>query len=198
MVTIIALGNPGAEYEKSRHNTGVMALEALFDKLGKKATWSEWKENKAKRALVRTGEYNGVDYSVIRPTVFMNQSGLTAKEFATNPKKIKELIVVHDEIDLPVGKMRISQGRSAGGHRGVESVIKHLKSNEFIRIRIGAAKATASGKAKKPDSDGTVDFVLSTFTPMEKLKLNECLKKAADAIVTIAEEGIEMAMNRYN
>lgn len=198
MVTIVALGNPGDEYAKSRHNAGAMALEAFFEKLGKKARWSEWKENKAKRALVRTGEYNGVDYTVIRPTVFMNQSGLTVKEFVTSPKKLKELIVMHDEMDLPVGRMRIVKARSAGGHRGVQSIIRNVKSDDFIRIRIGVSPATAAGKVKKRDSDDTVDLVLGSFTPTEKVKLNETLKKAADAIVVIAEEGLETAMNKFN
>jgi PTH1 family peptidyl-tRNA hydrolase len=128
----------------------------------------------------------------------MNESGVTARAVAKTPKDIEQLIVLHDEIDLPVGAFRVVHDRGAGGHNGVTSIIQTLGTQAFTRIRIGVSPVDASGKMVKPRKDDVADFVLASFTPVEKLALNKCLQKVADAVVLIAEEGIETAMNKYN
>jgi len=197
MVIILGLGNPGTRYVHTRHNAGVMALDAVAEALPT-ARWTDWKVNTARHASIRTGESAGVAYQLIKPSVYMNESGVTARAVAKNPKDVEQLIVLHDEIDLPVGAFRVVHDRGAGGHNGVTSIIQTLGTQAFARIRIGVSPVDASGTMAKPPKDDVADFVLASFTPVEKLALNKCLQKVADAVVLIAEEGIEVAMNKYN
>lgn len=197
MVIVIGLGNPGSRYVHTRHNAGVLALDAVVEALPT-ARWSEWKENSARRASIRTGESAGVEYQLVKPSVYMNESGVTARAVAKTPRDVEQMIVLHDEIDLPVGAFRVVFDRGAGGHNGVTSIIQSVGTQAFARIRIGVSPVDAAGKMAKPPKDDVADFVLASFTPLEKLALNKCLQKVADAVVLIAEQGIEAAMNKYN
>lgn len=178
MFYLIGLGNPGEEYAESRHNTGKMAVNHFQIRNSK----SEIRNLK----IIESGE-------------FMNNSGRAVGKMVKTKKAAEKLIVVYDDIDLPVGSLKISYNKSSGGHRGLESIIKTLKTKEFLRIRIGIAPTTPSGKLKKPSGEQKVlDFILGKFKPTEMEVLKKVFKKATEAIQTIVEEGREKAMNQFN
>lgn len=129
----------------------------------------------------------------------MNNSGRAVGKIIKNKKTTQNLIVVYDDIDLPLGTLKISYNKSSGGHRGLESIIKALKTKEFTRIRIGISPVTPSGKLKKPQGEKTVlDFILNKFKPSELEILKKVFKKVSGAIQTIVGEGRERAMNEFN
>ncbi len=166
---VAGLGNPGSEYIGTRHNTGRDFLIAFEDKLPSKV-------------------------KVATPDVYMNNSGGPLKKLVPSKKAAEKLIVLHDELDLPLGRVKISYGASAGGHNGVKSIIKALKTSDFTRIRIGISPSTPSGKLKRPDGEKIVDFVLGKFKPAEAEKLKKARKVALEAIELIIEGGPEKAM----
>mgnify|MGYP003441252848 CR=1 FL=1 len=161
MYTIIGLGNPGVEYEKTRHNTGKMAVDAL-----------ESKNVKAK---------------YIHQDTFMNKSGSAVAKVVKSKKAAEKLIVIYDDLDLPLGTMKISFNRGSGGHKGLESVVRAVKTKEFIRIRIGIGKKSDVEK-----------HILGKFTPKEQLELKKVFKNLVTAVETIVAEGYESAMTQFN
>ncbi len=168
---IVGLGNPGEEYENTRHNTGRMVTDAYAEVAHKKA-------------------------KVITPDSFMN---VTGKAIATQIKNPEKLIVVYDDFNLPLGSIRISYNRSAGGHNGLASIIKALKTEAFVRVRIGVAPTTPTGKIKVPHGDGAIEkFILGEFKEAEMKVIKKMIKTAIEAIDTIIEEGREIAMGRFN
>ena len=172
MFYIIGLGNPGAEYKESRHNTGKMAVEYF--------------KTRNPKSEIR-------NLRIIESNEFMNNSGRAVAKFIKNKKAAQNLIVVYDDIDLALGTIKISWNKSSGGHKGLESVIKAAKTKEFIRVRIGI-----SPKSKPQGDKKVLNFILGKFTPKEKEVLKKSIKKAAEAIQTIIEEGRGRAMNRFN
>ncbi len=175
MFYLVGLGNPGEEYEKSRHNAGRMAVYHASEKL----------------------KVRGVE--ILTPDTFMNRSGSFVAKHIKSKKAALNLIVVYDDIDLALGSIKISFNKSSGGHNGLESVIKALKTREFIRLRIGIAPTTPTGKIKKPAGEQKVlDFLLSNFSPKEIETLKKVFKKTTEAILMIVEEGKERAMNVFN
>jgi PTH1 family peptidyl-tRNA hydrolase len=171
---IVGLGNPGTEYAHTRHNTGRLA-ENYINEGGK------------------------VKAKFIFPDTFMNKSGSAVSNVVKNKKDTEKLIVLHDDLDLPLGSLKVSFNRSSGGHRGVESIIRALKTEAFTRIRIGISPVTPSGKMKKPKGEKEVDrHILSQFKKSEEEILKKVFKRANDAVTTIVEEGREKAMNKYN
>ena len=133
------------------------------------------------------------------PDTFMNNSGKAVAPLVKTRKDLKDLVVVHDDIDLPLGKMKISFNRSSGGHNGIGSVIKSLKSQEFVRIRIGIAPATPSGKIRKPKGEKAVlNFLLGEFKKPELETTKKLSKKVAEAIAMIFSDGKDKAMSLYN
>ena len=173
MYIVVGLGNPGEEYERTRHNTGRIVACA-----------------------VESAGLKGV--KVLAPDTFMNKSGAFVAKHIKSKKAAKELVVIYDDLDLPLGSMRLSYNRSSGGHKGLESIIKALKTEEFIRIRIGISPSTPGGKLKKPSSDKVVDFVLKDFTPKEALVLKKVAKRAVEAVEAIALHGLPYAMSNFN
>ena len=166
MYYLIGLGNPGEEYEKSRHNAGRRVAETVD--LGRRV-------------------------KKIQSDTFMNTSGGAVKKVVTSARKSERLIVVHDDIDLPLGTMKISFGRGSGGHKGVESVQRALKTKNFVRVRIGIAPA------KRPRGDGAVvSFVIKPFTPKEEKEFKKVAKQAREAIELIVEGNLPKAMSLYN
>ena len=168
--TIIGLGNPSDEYASTRHNVGKDLLEALEAKLP-----------------------SGV--KVIPLNVYMNNSGPAIKKAIGSAKG---LVVVHDELDLPLGKVKVSFGSSAGGHNGVKSIEKALKTRDYVRVRVGISPSTSSGRLRRPDPEKIVDFVLSKFRASEVEKLKKVKKIVQEALELIINEGIEKAQTEIN
>jgi len=175
MKLIVGLGNPGIEYANSRHNTGRIMVAMIEKKI---------KDSKIK---------------FITPDTFMNNSGPAVAKALAGKKALRDLIVIYDDIDLPLGKIKISFNRSSGGHNGLGSIIKSLKSEEFLRIRIGISPATPKGVVKKPKGEkAIINFILGEFKKSELETLKKLSKKIAEAVETIFTEGKDKAMSLYN
>ena len=192
---IIGLGNPGEEYENTRHNTGRMILESFR----KKMCFSEWESDKKSRAFVSAGKIGKEKAILVLPETFMNNSGKSAAPLIKSKKAAESLVVVHDDLDLPLGAMKISFNRGSGGHKGIESIKRAIKTEAFIRVRVGISPSAPSGKLKKPKGDKAVgDFILGKFRPKETEEIKKVSKKACEAIAMIIEEGREKAMGEFN
>jgi peptidyl-tRNA hydrolase, PTH1 family len=195
MMLIIGLGNPGKEYEHSRHNTGRMILENIAEA----NDFSEWKSNPKLKSLCAKGEVGKEKFDFLLPETFMNNSGNAVSQIIDDKKKLKNLVVVYDDIDLPLGSLKISFNRSSGGHNGLESVIKKVKSREFLRIRIGTLPLTPSGKMKKPKGEEAIlKFLLGKYKEDELKVIKKISKKVAEIIVMVSAESKEKAMSVFN
>lgn len=193
--TIVGLGNPGEEYELTRHNTGRIVLSALH----KKENLSPFKLDKKLKALVSEGKIGKDKIEVIFPETFMNKSGVSITPLIKNKKQAERLIVVHDDLDLPLGTMKISFNRGSGGHKGIESIIKAIKTEAFVRVRIGVSPKTTKGKAKKPKGEEKiVNFIIGKFSKLEQETLKKVGKQVSEAIVTLVKDGREKAMGEFN
>jgi PTH1 family peptidyl-tRNA hydrolase len=195
MYWIVGLGNPGEEYEGTRHNTGRIVTRAFL----KKHRLPEPVMSKKYVSLISEAEVAGEKVLVLYPETYMNKSGSAVAKAVTSAKKAKNLVVVYDDLDLPLGAFKISFGRGSGGHKGVESIIKALKTKDFMRIRVGIAPTTPSGKPKKPKGEkATIEFLMSTFKKPEEEILKKVSKTIGEAIETILAEGLQKAMNQFN
>jgi len=175
MKLVVGLGNPGKEYENTRHNTGRI-LVGLMEK--------KFEDQKIK---------------FITPDTFMNNSGKAVASLVKSKKDLGGLVVIYDDIDLPLGKIKISFNRSSGGHNGLGSIIKSLKSEEFVRIRVGISPATPSGKLRKPKGEKDVlKFLLGEFKKPELETIKKLSKKVAEAVECIFSESKEKAMSLFN
>jgi len=185
MKLIIGLGNPGKKYEKTRHNVGWLALDLLAEN-------DKWQQSKKAKAFYIKKEINGEQVELFKPTTYMNESGFSAY-YALKHHNLtaNDVMVVYDDIDLPVGTIRVGKFDSAGGHKGVQSVIDHLKSNDFVRFRIGIKNNTTERQPAEK-------FVLQRFGLFEKKKINESLQKTVEAIKLILEAPLKDVMNKYN
>ena len=191
---IVGLGNRGEKYEMPRHNAGRMAVLAFVKKEG--IDTPEF--DKKLKALVAKGEIGGEKMQIILPETFMNKSGESLKPLALSAKKAENLIVVHDDIDLPLGKIKISFGKNSGGHKGVESVIKAVKTLNFTRVRIGISSTNAKGVVKKPSGDKFLDHIVGKFKLVEMAEMKKVAKKSAEALGIIVSDGTEKAMGEFN
>ena len=195
MILIVGLGNPGKEYEKTRHNSGRIILENI----AKANDFSEWKNDMKLKSLRSKGELNGEKVEFLLPDTFMNNSGNAVCQIINDKKKLKNLIVIYDDMDIPIGSLKISFNRSSGGHNGLESVIKRVKSREFVRIRIGVSPHTPAGKIKKPSGEEVVlKFLLGLFKEDELKELKKLSKKVSEIITMVSAEGKDKAMTLYN
>jgi PTH1 family peptidyl-tRNA hydrolase len=196
MLHIIAgLGNPGQEYENTRHNTGRIVLDyfrAVHD-------FPEWEEEKKTKSLISKSKIKDEQILLLEPNNFMNNSGKSLAFFSLTKKQKEKTIVVYDDIDLPIGTIKIAFNRGSGGHNGIESVIKNLKTREFIRVRVGVSKVNSKGLTKKPKGEEAVlKFLLGKFTKEEVEVLKKVSKKVSNAIDMIMSSGQERAMGEYN
>jgi len=196
MMLIVGLGNPGKEYEKTRHNCGRIILENI----AKANDFSLWRDDMKLKSLRSKGEIlNDEKVEFLLPNTFMNNSGLAVAPLIDSSKKLKNLIVVYDDMDIPIGSLKISFNRSSGGHNGLESIIKKVKSREFIRIRIGVSPHTPTGKIRKPSGEAAVlKFLLGPLKEDELKELKKLSKKVEEIISMIASEGKDKAMTLYN
>lgn len=192
---IVGLGNPGEEYANTRHNAGRMVVEAFR----KKNDFPEWSLDKSLKALVSKGSWGKDKIILVEPDNFMNVSGKSLAPLVKNAKDAERTIVVYDDLDLPLGGIKISFNRSSGGHKGVESVIKALKTREFARLRIGVCPTTPSGKLKKPKGEeALLDFIVGPFKKAELDEVKKVAKKGAEALALILDEGREIATGKVN
>ena len=193
MKLIVGLGNPGRSYPNSRHNVGFGCINYLSRRYGIPV--------KSRKALARigTGEVEGIPIALAKPQTFMNQSGDSVSMLVSRlAVDIEDLIVIYDDFSLPLGRIRIRQRGGSGGHNGMKSIIASLESREFPRIRIGIGHPAEGGVPKKKGMPEAAAYVLSDFTPDERVIVNEVLSRVADAIHCILTDGIVVAMNRYN
>lgn len=191
---VVGLGNPGEEYVDTRHNVGFAALDYIVKSLGlptptKSAEYA---------GRVCVGMIKDEEVSLLWPDTFMNHSGSAVKKLVPKPESEK-LVVLYDDVALPLGEIRISFGRGDGGHNGIKSIITSLGTKDFARVRIGVGPTTFwTGKIKTLSGEALPKFVLGKFTKREESKLAEVLSTVSDAVVTIVGEGYVKAMNTYN
>ena len=185
MYLIVGLGNPGREYEHTRHNAGFDAIDVLAGKLG-----ADVKEKKHK-GLCGKGMIAGEKVILLKPQTFMNLSGESVRAAADFYKiDAEHMIVLYDDIDLDVGKLRVRAKGSAGGHNGIKNIIAHLGTQEFQRIRIGVGE--------KPKEYDLADYVLGRFSAEDRKLVEEAFANAADAVRLMVQGKTDEAMNLYN
>ena len=182
---IVGLGNPGPQYDRTRHNLGFQVADLLAGAVGAKFRLGS-------RGLLARGRYRGVELLLLKPTTYMNESGQAAVPLLRR-KGIPAgsgLLVVHDDLDLAAGKLRLRRDGSAGGHKGVISLIQHLGTPEFGRLKIGLGRP--------PAGVDPVEYVLHRPDPAERELLDAAVRRAVDAALLWAAEGMESAMGTYN
>lgn len=221
----VGLGNPGKEYENTRHNTGRLLLN-WFAETHK----PDWKVDKKLNATVAKIKVGKTPVTIVLPETFMNNSGKSIKQLVASSKQAEKMIVIYDDLDLPFGKSKISFNKSSGGHKGLESIIKAIKTEKFARVRVGISPVTASGKMKKPSGvrsrgttsqdldrvfqsganekidkvyssrreDAVMKVILGKYKPEELTQLKKLSKKVNQALEMFVSEGLERAMTGFN
>lgn len=188
MKLIVGLGNPGKKYASNRHNLGYMVCDQIVIDEG--ARWERAKDFLSIFSQKRP-------YMLVKPTRFVNLSGQVVREIATERAiEPADILIVHDDLDLPFGKIRLTFGGSAAGHRGVESVIKSLGTADFCRLRVGIGRPsseTTDGKPPEPEK-----YVLSDFSQIEKEQLPKIIAKCQEAVRSYLDDGVEATRNRFN
>ncbi|NMB35385.1 MAG: aminoacyl-tRNA hydrolase [Firmicutes bacterium] len=185
MFLFVGLGNPGLKYALTRHNTGFWVIDEMAAR-GK----VNLREIAGRSCLARA-KFAGREVILAKPLTFMNRSGLAARallrHFALKPE---DLLVIYDDLDLPLGRLRLRPKGGSGGHRGLASIINFLQTADFPRLRLGIGRPEVTGNG--------ADYVLSTFTPKEEEQILKTVQTAADALETFLAQGLQEAMNRYN
>ncbi len=185
MKILLGLGNPGKKYKNSRHNIGFKVTKKIAGR-------HDLRPEKRLDSLLAEGEIGGERIIIAQPLNLMNRSGRSAKKIADfYGLKPEDFLVIHDDLDLESGRIKLKMGGSSGGHNGVRSVVRSLESRDFCRLRLGIGRPPAGVSA--------ADYVLTTFSVEEKKEVIEpAVKRAVDAAEFWCEEGCEMAMNRFN
>ncbi|PXW30254.1 UNVERIFIED_CONTAM: peptidyl-tRNA hydrolase [Williamsia faeni] len=185
-IVIVGLGNPGSRYEKTRHNVGAMAVDHLAAKLGEK-----FKAHKKSGAAVAVGRLAGHQVVLAKPTCFMNESGRQVGPLAAFYSAAPQsLIVVHDELDIDFGAVRLKRGGGEGGHNGLRSISQVIGTKDYLRVRLGVGRP--------PGRQNPADFVLKPFATTERAEVPLLLENAADAIELLIEYSLEDAQNRVH
>ena len=185
MKAIIGLGNPGREYEQTRHNAGFQVVDNLLDRFGGTWTSTRWTGVSART------EVHGKTVLAAKPLTYMNRSGYFVSSLLQYFRiDAVDLLVIHDEMDLPTGRIRLSRGGGSAGHRGVESILEQLGSKEFGRLRVGVGKPASK--------EQVVGHVLSRVDETDGQLFSDAVSLSVEATAVWAEEGITEAMNRYN
>lgn len=184
MKIVVGLGNPGNQYKDTRHNIGFLVV----DELARRWNAAPWK----RRYEAEVSEHRAIGpVLLVKPQTFMNLSGVSVREAAKFYKTpATDIIVVHDDLDLPAGRLRIRERGGSGGHRGIESILAQLGCDEFVRVRFGVGRPPAGWES--------ADYVLGRFAAEELPLVREAIGKAADAVEAILKEGTAPAMNRFN
>lgn len=201
MKLIVGLGNPGERYSKTRHNLGFMVVDEFAKKhLGPEITWDINKKFNAEMLdLGNSGQVTGNSLILMKPLTFMNNSGQAVYKVASFYKvKPEDIIVIHDELDLPMGKIKVRRGGSAAGHHGVESIMNDLKTDQFVRVRLGIGNVRSRRGERGLEHFSADIYVTEAFMPSEKNKTKQMLKKAVGALDLLLAEGLEKAQNQFN
>lgn len=192
MKLVVGLGNPGRSYAGNRHNIGFMCLNHFARTRGIKF------DKKQGRARTGLGEVGGIRVVLAKPQTYMNESGESVSRLV---KRLNigtgDLIVVHDDLDLPLGKTRIRRGGGSGGHKGIASVISCLETQDFTRLRVGIGRPDMPASSENGEAD-IIDYVLGDFTPDEKRVMAGVIPGVSDAIYCLLTEGLAAAMSKYN
>ena len=182
---VVGLGNPGDEYRGSRHNLGAEVVELLAKRHGGRL------RKRKERALVDEVTIDGRRVALAIPLTYVNDSGhavgALARRFGVDPE---QLVVVHDEFDLPVAELKVKSGGGLAGHNGLRSIVAHLHTQDFQRVRIGVGKPVSKERG--------ADHVLNRFSKRERAEVDVTVEQAADAVETIVRDGVDAAMNRFN
>ncbi|MGW8301804.1 MAG: aminoacyl-tRNA hydrolase [Desulfobacterales bacterium] len=185
MRLIVGLGNPGSQYENTRHNAGFMVVDKLAGEFGISVNKNKFDVRYGRGAI------EGHEVMLAKPMAFMNRSGWPVQKLAAYFKiNSKDLMVVHDDIDLAFGRLQIKEKGGHGGHKGLQSIINAVGQDEFVRLRIGIGRSEAG--------DSVSDYVLGPFFGDESKQLDSVLIRARDAVVTILTEGSKVGMNLFN
>jgi PTH1 family peptidyl-tRNA hydrolase len=185
MILVAGLGNPGKEYSSSRHNVGFMVIDELEKRLGVSLKKKGFKGHYAQASIEEKKIF------LLKPDTFMNRSGEALSDFVEFFKiPIEDIIVVYDEMDLPLGNIKVQIGGGSAGHKGIESVINYFGKSDFIRVRVGIGKPI--------EKSGGIHHVLSQFEKDEKKLVNNVVSRSVDAILEIVHNGVESAMNKFN
>ena len=180
---VIGLGNPGREYEWSRHNMGFLVVDELARRHRARVS------DRAAKSLTGRIRFSERELVLAKPQTMMNLSGLAAKTLrAKYDVPLERTLIVHDDLDVPFGRLRLRRGGSSAGNHGIDSVIESFGTKDFIRFRVGIGR---------PPGDG-VDYVLSPFTPEERTQVSAIVGRAADAVLFTVEHGLERAMTEFN
>ncbi len=182
---VVGLGNPGTKYLFTRHNVGFMVIDVLAKR------WRVEKEKKECHSLYGLSP-KGV--YLVKPQTYMNESGKAVKCWMDKGFLPQEMLVIHDDIDLPLGAIRLKYGGGTGGHRGLNSIVEKIGTREFARLRLGVGRPPG----REHDHNAIVDFLLSPFLPQEEEKVITLLRHAADAVETVLRNGLDRAMNLVN
>ena len=194
MKVIIGLGNPGEKYLATRHNLGFMVLDSYAQKHSP-AEYSFNEDNKIKAEVLKLSP----DLWLVKPLTFMNNSGLTVKTLVDYYKvSLEDIIIVYDELDLPLGQIKIRLGGAAAGHHGVESILTSLGTDKFLRLRIGIGnRSSKEGERGEHHFEGE-KYVIDKFDQKERAKVKHTLKQVIEALDLLLEKGIESAQNKFH
>ena len=186
MHLIVGLGNPGLQYTWTRHNLGFLVADRLAEQYK-----ASWRPSALIKGVMTKVSLETVECSLLKPTTFMNNSGVAVKQLADKKSiALENILVVCDDYTLPFGQMRLRPSGSAGGHNGLKSIIEHLGSNEFARLRLGVGSPSPSMDA--------ADYVLGNFTSGERKFLPDFLNRSLLCAASWAVQGIDQAMNQFN
>jgi len=187
MKLIVGLGNPGRVYANNRHNIGFICINHFA------RTHSIKFDRKQGRARIGMGKIAGNEVVLAKPQTYVNLSGKSVSQLVQRFNiSLDDLIIIHDDLDLPLGKIRLSYGSSSGGHKGIDSLINYLGNQDFTRIRIGV------GRPAEASEDEIIAYVLSDFTPEQRQAIAKVIPKVTEAILCLLTEGLTPAMNKYN
>jgi PTH1 family peptidyl-tRNA hydrolase len=182
---IVGLGNPGAQYRRSRHNVGVMAIERLAERNGIAINRQQF------FGRAGGGVITGCRVLLLMPQTYMNLSGQSVQAAAQFHKLLPEnVIVLHDDVDLELGRIQVKQGGGHGGHKGVESIMRLLGETDFLRVRMGVGRP--------PTHDSTSDHVLGDFRPDEEATVGRLIERAGSVVEVLLQDGLNQAMNQFN
>lgn len=189
---IVGLGNPGKKYAGNRHNIGFMCLDYFTKEHGFVFSHSRG------QAKIAEGRFDDHDVILAKPQTFMNNSGESVGSLVRKYKvKPENLIVIHDDLDLPVGRIRIRSGGSSGGHKGINSIVTHISSQDFVRVRIGIGRPDR-GANPKTSEDEVIDHVLGDFAVDEKEIMDKVIPCVCEVLQSLLKDGLTVTMNKYN